>query len=72
MAQWIVWELDNAKPRYQCIAQFKDFAPHYFRSKYCQQELDAALTGDANRLLAVCQIGRSQECFSHWIRVCSL
>jgi hypothetical protein len=75
-AQWIVWELDNAKPRYPCIAQFKDFAPgmnfmqkmreaaeadctlalfspHYFRSKYCQQELDAALTGDANRLLSV-------------------
>ncbi|MSM38678.1 MAG: TIR domain-containing protein [Geobacter sp.] len=75
-AQWIVWELQNAKPRYRCIAQFKDFAPgmnfiekmreaaeaectlalfsqKYFSSKYCQQELDAALTGDANRLLAV-------------------
>jgi hypothetical protein len=75
-AKWIVWELENAKARYHCIAQFKDFAPgmsfmqkmreaaeadctlalfspHYFRSKYCQQELDAALTGDSNRLLAV-------------------
>jgi hypothetical protein len=75
-AQWIVWELENAKPRYRCIAQFRDFAPgmnfiqkmrqaaeadctlalfspHYFRSTYCQQELDAALTGDASRLLAV-------------------
>lgn len=80
-AQWIVWELENAKPRYRCIAQFKDFAPgmsfmhkmresaesdctialfspHYFRSKYCQQELDAALTGDANRLLPV----RVEQC----------
>lgn len=75
-AQWIVWELENAKPRYRSIAQFKDFAPgmnfmqkmreaaeadctlalfspHYFRSRYCQQELDAALTGDVSRLLAV-------------------
>jgi hypothetical protein len=75
-AQWIVWELENAKQRYRCVAQFKDFAPgmnfmekmrqaaeadctlalfspHYFRSKYCQQELDAALTGDASRLLTV-------------------
>jgi hypothetical protein len=75
-AQWIVWELENAKPRYRCVAQFRDFAPgmnfmqkmreaaeadctlalfspHYFRSRYCEQELDAALTGDASRLLAV-------------------
>ena len=75
-AHWIVWELENSKPGYRCLAQFKDFAPgmnfmqkmreaaeaectislfspHYFRSKYCQQELDAALTGNENRLLAV-------------------
>jgi TIR domain len=75
-AEWIVWELENAKAHYQCIAQFKDFAPgmsfmrkmreaaeadctlalfspHYFHSKYCQQELDAALTGVEDRLLAV-------------------
>ncbi|OGU02177.1 MAG: hypothetical protein A2X82_01445 [Geobacteraceae bacterium GWC2_55_20] len=75
-AQWIVWELQNAKPRYRCIAQFKDFtpgmsfiqkmreaaesdctiavfSPHYFSSRYCQQELDASLTGDVTRLLPV-------------------
>ncbi|HVT15195.1 MAG TPA: toll/interleukin-1 receptor domain-containing protein [Thermoanaerobaculia bacterium] len=75
-ARWIVWELENAKAHFRCIAQFKDFAPgmnfmqkmrqaaeadctlalfspSYFRSRYCQQELDAALTGDEGRLLAV-------------------
>jgi hypothetical protein len=29
------------------------FSPHYFQSDYCQQELDAALTGARNRLLPV-------------------
>ena len=75
-AKWIVWELENAKQRYRCIVQFRDFAPgmnfmrkmreaaeadrtlalfspHYFRSKYCAQELDAALTRSTNRLLPV-------------------
>ncbi len=74
-AKWIVWELENAKQRYHCIVQFRDFAPGmkfmrkmreaaeadctvalfsplYFRSKYCTQELDAALTG-SDRLLPV-------------------
>jgi hypothetical protein len=75
-AKWAVWELENAKQRYRCISQFRDFAPgmnfmqrmrkaaeadctlalfssHYFRSNYCSQELDAALTGSSNRLLPV-------------------
>jgi hypothetical protein len=37
--------------------QAKD-SPHYFRSAYCMQELDAALTGQTNRLLPI----RLQEC----------
>lgn len=80
-AKWIVWELENSKQRYNCIVQFRDFAPgmnfiqkmrkaadadctlalfspEYFRSEYCNQELDAALTGKANRMLPV----RVQRC----------
>jgi len=34
------------------------FSPHYFRSNYCQRELNAALTGDASRLLPV----RVEQC----------
>jgi hypothetical protein len=75
-AKWVVWELENAKQRFRCIAQFRDFAPgmnfmekmrkaaeaestlalfsgRYFKSNYCTQELDAALTGTRNRLLPV-------------------
>jgi hypothetical protein len=26
-AKWVVWELENAKQRYECIVQFRDFAP---------------------------------------------
>jgi pterin-4a-carbinolamine dehydratase len=26
-AKWVVWELENAKQRFRCIAQFRDFAP---------------------------------------------
>lgn len=75
-AKWIVWELENARQRYQCTVQFRDFAPgmsfirkmreaaeldctlalfseSYFRSDYCNRELDAALTGKTLRLLPV-------------------
>lgn len=38
------------------------FSPHYFNSRYCTQELDAALTGSAGRMLPVrvakCDPGR--------------
>ena len=26
-AKWVVWELENAKQRYQCLVQFRDFSP---------------------------------------------
>ena len=26
-AKWVVWELENAKQRYECIVQFRDFTP---------------------------------------------
>ena len=80
-AEWVVWELENGKPRHACVAQFRDFPPgtsfidqmraaaesectvslfsqSYFRSRYCRQELNAALVDPPHRLLPI----RLEEC----------